>query len=388
MDPCKKSVGILLPIAGIMSEIWVKRQAEAFRHLQPRLITWEEHHSPAWHLNEHDSLLSTPWSPERSISSRILKKVGFDPAFNNSQTRRAFEALLQNNFPSAFICHFGWTAAKSYSFLAARKIPYFIVFHGSDLAIPGLKGAYRKHLREAIKGAAGCIIVGSHMKQILRDIYSDLDDKKVHRIPCGAPMDDFCMHPQKNRLEDDPLKLITVGRLVNGKGIDLCLRALQLIRNKNLNIQLSIIGDGEEKNSLMEMTKSFELEDSVTFLGHQPPEVIAQELSSHHVFLQPSRKAKHGWIEGFGVSITEAMASALPVIASNTGGIPDQVRDGLDGFLVEIDNHESIAECILKYEADEELRKNHGDSARTQAKCFDAKVLSHKFEDIILQNLA
>jgi glycosyltransferase involved in cell wall biosynthesis len=103
--------------------------------------------------------------------------------------------------------------------------------------------------------------------------------------------------------------------------------------------------------------------------------------------LQPSRKAKHGWIEGFGVSITEAMASALPVIASNTGGIPDQVRDGLDGFLVEIDSYKDIAECILKYEADEELRKRHGNSARTQAQCFDAKVLGHKFEDIILQNL-
>jgi glycosyltransferase involved in cell wall biosynthesis len=377
----------MLPIAGIMSEIWVKRQAETFRELEPKLITWEKHHTPAWHLNDHDRLLSTPWSPERSISSRILKKIGFDPTFNNAQTCTAFETLLQHDLPSAFICHFGWTAAKSYSFLVTHKIPYFIVFHGSDLAVPGLKGAYRKHLREAIKGAAGCIIVGSHMKQILRDIYSDLDDKKVHQIPCGAPMDDFCMHPQSNRLEHDPLKLITVGRLVNGKGIDLCLQALQLIRDRNLKIQLSIIGDGEEKSSLIEMTKSFGLEDSVAFLGHQPPEVIAEQLSSHHVFLQPSRKAKHGWIEGFGVSITEAMASALPVIASNTGGIPDQVRDGLDGFLVEIDSYKDIAECILKYEADEELRKRHGNSARTQAQCFDAKVLGHKFEDIILQNL-
>ncbi len=387
MNHSTKHVGILLPIAGIMSEIWVKRQAESFRYLEPRLITWEKHQPSAWNLNKSDALLNIQWNPKRTFTTKLLNKIGYNPELNEALTSKSLASLFGNDMPAAVICHFGWTAAKTYKFFKSKHVPYFIVFHGSDLALPALNGGYGKKLKEAIKNATGCIIVGSHMKDILRDIEPDLNDNKVHQIPCGAPMEEFCKHPQTTRLDNEPLNLITVGRLVHGKGIDLCLEALQLLRAKNIEVQLSIIGDGEEKASLIDMTKSLKLEDSVTFLGHQPPEEIAYQLSKHHVFLQPSRKAKHGWIEGFGVSITEAMASALPVIASQTGGIPDQVRNNKDGFLIDIDDYKSIAECILRYESNEDLRHAHGHSARKQAQRFDAKVLSQKLEDIILQKM-
>ena len=68
-------------------------------------------------------------------------------------------------------------------------------------------------------------------------------------------------------------------------------------------------------------------------------------------------------------------------------GIPDQVRNNKDGFLIEIDDYTRMSECILEYVSNEDLRVTHGQSAREQAKRFDAKVLSQELEDIILKNL-
>ncbi|MCH6257877.1 glycosyltransferase family 4 protein [Puniceicoccaceae bacterium K14] len=387
MDPAANSVSILLPISGIMSEIWVKRQAESFNVLTPRLISWECQKNPAWKLNNLDSTLNVSWNEPRKPLTKFLDKLGIDASSSGLKTNDALNHLLCGEIPSAAICHFGWTAAKSYRFLRSKNIPYYVIFHGLDLSIPRLKGSYLKNLRNAMCHASGCIIVGSHMKKILLDICPTLDQGRIHQIPCGAPLDKFCNRPQPQRQKDEPLKLITVGRLVQGKGIDLCIEALKLVRSQNANVTLSVIGDGDQKEHLEGISKSHDLDKIVSFLGRKTPEEIAHLLSNHHVLIQPSRNATNGWVEGFGVSITEAMASALPVIASKTGGIPDQVQNEKNGFLFESEDYDSLADRIMRYQNDELLRFSHGTSARNQSKNFDAKNLSRQLENIILKKL-
>ena len=107
-------------------------------------------------------------------------------------------------------------------------------------------------------------------------------------------------------------------------------------------------------------------------------------LARAHLFLQHSRPA-HGGVEGFGVSLTEAGAAGLPLVASNLGGIPDQVEHGVNGFLHEPDDVATQAEYMIRLARDEDLRRKMGTAAREVAQRFDSTLMARKLEGEILE---
>lgn len=380
-----KKLAIFLPVKGIPSEIWVKRQAESFRKLEPQLISWEKASDVKWSLNAKDVELGIRWNSPKNKITKIADKIGLDITHSKTRSKTAILKAFHERKPDAALFHFGWTAAKLYTYFKENNIPYFVMLHGLDVSIPTLKGAYKINLRRALESAEGIIIVGSHMKNIIKSISQKIDNEKIHLLPCGAPLDTFKENNLCQRQSKQKLKLVTVGRLVQGKGIDLCLVAMSKIRD--LDVTLQIIGDGDERANLEQLVLKLKLENNVEFLGLKTSQEIAKHLSESHVLLQPSRQAKNGWVEGFGVSITEAMASGLPVIATKIGGIPDQLRDNVEGFLIECENSQSLVDKIKKYFFDEELRLNHSENAKRRAMSFDSVILSRMLEEKILKSL-
>ena len=125
----------------------------------------------------------------------------------------------------------------------------------------------------------------------------------------------------------------------------------------------------------------------IRLTGPLCPDAVAAELSRAHVFLQHSRPA-HGSIEGFGVALTEAGAAGLPLVASDIGGIPDQVEHGVNGFLHEPDDVAAQAEYMLRLARDEALDRRMGAAAREVAQRFDSTVMARKLEGEILDVIA
>ena len=160
--------------------------------------------------------------------------------------------------------------------------------------------------------------------------------KNVNIIPNGVDLKIFAKQAVAPRKK---IKILTTSSLIPRNGIDTLIKACALLPKKTI-WQLSIAGDGPELSKLKSLTAHYNLEDEITFLGRVENTQIPALLSSHHIFARPSRK------EGFGVSFIEAMASGLPVVATPAGGIVDFVTHTETGMLAEVDNPQSVADCI------------------------------------------
>ena len=139
-------------------------------------------------------------------------------------------------------------------------------------------------------------------------------------------------------LKKDVFNIVYIGRLECVKGVELLLKAANIIRKK-YPIKLSIVGDGTEKTSLTKLSKKLEISDITTFYGQQK-EVIPF-LKEASVFVYPSICQ-----EVFGISIVEAMAFGIPCISNAVGGIPEIIEDGKSGFLCDNVSSEALAKKL------------------------------------------
>jgi len=143
---------------------------------------------------------------------------------------------------------------------------------------------------------------------------------------------------QKERL---PETIVYAGRLHPTKGVDILLKALAIVKKKFPYTKLIILGDGPSKQELLELTRKLNLTENVIFKGIVPPEEVLDWFSKAQFSVVPSLH------EAFGLVVIEAMKTATPVIASNTDGPAEIIRDGIDGFLFPIKNHQKLAEKMI-----------------------------------------
>lgn len=182
---------------------------------------------------------------------------------------------------------------------------------------------------------------------------------KNRLIRLGAPPNKTIKHPigvnpekynfkERNLSENETIKLLTVARLTEKKGLKYSINALSKAVNKYNNIKYRIVGDGHLKSKLKNLTKELGLQDKVKFEGWMSKSEVKEIMQWAHIFILPSVTAKDGDQEGQGLVLQEAQASGLPVITTYHDGIPEGVRDGETGFLVKPRNSKDLAEK-LKY---------------------------------------
>lgn len=160
---------------------------------------------------------------------------------------------------------------------------------------------------------------------------------------------------ERLKLEDTPV-IFTVGRLVQWKRVDILLNALPLVKTQNFKV--IICGDGDYKPKLIGLSKKLGVSDRIIWQGSISHEKLPQYLSLANVFVQPSIS------ETFSIALCEAMAMGIPAVASCSGGTPEAIDDGVNGFLVKPGNIKKIAEYIDILFGDRELRLRMGKEAR------------------------
>lgn len=147
------------------------------------------------------------------------------------------------------------------------------------------------------------------------------------------------------RSEPKPLKnpvLLYMGRLKRYKRVDHLIRAFQGIHREFPGSKLVIAGKGDDLDRLKALTAELRMEDSVEFTGFVPEERKADLLSKAHVFMMASEK------EGWGITVIEANAAALPVVSYDVEGLRDSVQNGYSGLLCENGNIEKLTESVLR----------------------------------------
>jgi glycosyltransferase involved in cell wall biosynthesis len=174
-----------------------------------------------------------------------------------------------------------------------------------------------------------------------------IDEKRVFLIPNGIDVNEFAGATENSKaagrrelhLGDEPVIGI-IARLSDVKGHDILIRAFKNVVQKYPGAKLVIIGQGKEEKGLKKLVEEQTLAANVVFypvLGK-----TSQLLPAFDVFVMPSLQ------EGLGLSVMEAQAAGLPVVASRVGGIPDLIEDGKTGLLVEPRDVEGLARAVIR----------------------------------------
>lgn len=160
--------------------------------------------------------------------------------------------------------------------------------------------------------------------------------------------------------------IVSVARLVPRKGQDKLIEALPAIRRRVKDAALVIVGEGPYRAKLEQKIRELDLADHVRLVGRAPLAELPLYLNAAQVFAMPARNRLGGLeVEGLGIVYLEASACAIPVIAGNSGGAPDAVREGVTGYVVDGEDLNQIADRIATLLENESLAKQMGLAGRT-----------------------
>ncbi len=163
--------------------------------------------------------------------------------------------------------------------------------------------------------------------------------------------------------------LLTVARLAAHKGIDTVLHVLAALREEYPDLRYMVVGRGDRLGHLEGLARDLGVADRVRFLTDVPDSDLPALYNTAEIYLGLSRPAGL-MVEGFGISLSEASASGIPVIAGSGGGIPDAVRDGETGLLVDAEGPEAATAAVRLLLGDRELARRLGAEGRRAVETY------------------
>lgn len=252
--------------------------------------------------------------------------------------------LLDNDRFDVIHCHFGRQGQlvailRELGIIQGKLVT---TFHGYDMSVIPRRdpGTYR-HL---FTHGDLFLTVSTVWKERLLELGCDPLRIVVHRM--GANLVRFDYRPRYREPGRLP-RILTVGRMVEKKGIEYGLRAMAEVLKRYGPVHYSIAGDGPLRPQLEDLASELNLRGYVTFHGWQNRDGVVSLMEANDILLAPSVTAQNGDQEGIPVTIMEAMATGMPVISTSHSGIPELVEDGVSGLLVREGDSDGLMKVLL-----------------------------------------
>ncbi|GAP95439.1 glycosyltransferase [Leptolyngbya sp. NIES-2104] len=179
---------------------------------------------------------------------------------------------------------------------------------------------------------------------------------RMHIIHCG--IDPALFKPVRHQGTGN--RLLYVGRLAAVKGLPILLESLAKLVSNYPDLELTVIGDGSDREQLEALTDELNLRSNVKFLGYQSQAEVRHHLQKTDVFVMAS------FAEGVPVVLMEAMAAGVPVVATQIAGVSELVEHGSNGYLVPAGDAETLTDRIGELVQDAELRSSFGTAGRVK----------------------
>lgn len=327
------------------------------------------------HIGLAASLRQPPWPATKAVTfARDLGAVGLSSVrFGVGPLVRSAYVMIKAwgwaarcgdryDHVLAYWGNYAGTAAYEFHRLIRRPIPFSIWLHaGTDL----YGRRKRVYLRQKIAYADNIITCCEFNRRFMCELYPRMDAQisaKTHVCYHGLDLTTFPYAPNHR----PPRRVIAVGRLARFKGFDFLLRAVHRCRERGLEVDVELVGDGPEAGALKALATELGIADQVTFRGYIPFSDVRAAMSRATILVHPS----DGLGDGLPNVLREAMAVGTPVIASRVAGIPEALDDGRCGMLVPPKDVTALAAAIETLLGDEALRRRFAELGRRRTEAL------------------
>lgn len=288
----------------------------------------------------------------------IEKNPGFDLSVIMKLKR-----IFDNEYPDVIHTHL---YVLPYVFLSSRKRKIVHTIHTvaekerSGIAVYLTRMIY--HSRRVTP-----VAISAEIRKSVSQFH-DIPEDRIPVVLNGSPISNYYKKQSYEIL--DKVRIVHVGSLIPLKNHELMINVASMLKKQNIQFKMEFAGAGYLKEKLQEQVCNLSLEDCVEFVGLKDD--ISLFLKDADLFIFPSQ------YEGVPMSLIEAMASGLPIIASNVGGIPDMIDSSINGILIKPDVSELVNTISLLL-GEEHLRESLGKEAVKKSKLFSSSVMYEKY---------
>jgi colanic acid/amylovoran biosynthesis glycosyltransferase len=291
-------------------------------------------------------------------------------------------AFVQRPPFDVIVAHFGNHGAEMQSLreLGGSKAPLVTFFHGADMSRwldQKGKGTYA-HLFE--RGELMLSISDFWVKRLV-ELGCPAEKIRVHRMGVDLRKISF---KERTIKPGERVQILSVARLTEKKGLSYAIDAMNLLRQKRDDFDFHIVGDGPLRAELEAQVKRLDIASNVHLHGWKTQEQIFALQDSVHIGLTPSVTASDGDMEGLPVALMESLAAGLPVVSTYHSGIPELVKDGECGYLVQERDVPALAERLERLIESPELLVRFGRRGRELVEAdFEIEALNDRLASLL-----
>ena len=261
--------------------------------------------------------------------------------------------------------HFAGMAARTAFWINKFfSITFSFTAHANDIFSPR---KFEIGLDRLVDTARAIVTETDYAARFLGERFS-LHVDRVHRIYNGLDLAEF----GRADFSSTPPLIIAVGRLIPKKGFGDLIRTCVLLAERGKSFRCEIIGEGPLENELRRQIDELHLQNNVVLTGAKPQTELRGRLTAANVFVLPSVIDPDGGMDNLPTVIMEAMATGLPVVSTNIGGIPEMIVENETGFLVQSGDVVAMADAIETVINDSSLAARLGQSGYERARALFA----------------
>jgi len=307
----------------------------------------------------------------RRLTWSVGRRTGYRPV------RAFYRRELARLRPEVVIAQFGPSATLVMGACRQFNIPLVTIFHGYDASRKDVIEEHSSAYQKLFSDGTAFIGVSRSIRENLLSLGAPVERTFVS--PCGADCSLFTPDGEPTQRGH----FLAVGRFTEKKAPHLTILAFSKVLADFPDARLRMVGEGCLLDACKTLVSALQIDQQVSFLGSLPHEHVRDELDRASAFVQHSVKAPDGDQEGSPVSIMEAGAAGVPVIATRHSGIPDIVQHGTTGLLVEEHDIQGMADAMKRLLANPSEAHGMGQAgAKRIHSRFQAKTLSYRVKEI------
>jgi colanic acid/amylovoran biosynthesis glycosyltransferase len=317
-------------------------------------------------------------APRLAMQALKSSEYGYQAASLSSLYRLVGAASHKKTY-DVLHAHYG-PVGNSYRFVRELfHAPLLVSFYGYDCwAVPRKEGpdVYRK-----LFAAADCLLIlADDMGRQLQGL--GCPATKQRKLAVGVRVEDF-QFKERTLQPGEPLRVLTIARFVEKKGLEYSLRAVAEVQKRGRKITYAIVGDGPLLGNVQKLIAELGLEKTVTLHGYCEGKRVQELMNAAHILMLSSVTAADGDQECTPVSLMDAQAAGMPVLSTRHSGIPEVAPDGRSGFLVAERHVGALAERLEYLAAHPEIWPQMGREGRMHVgQNYNCELLSHQLVEI------